>query len=50
MQHFCLAIVLEDLCCDCQGESPDSNSALVDFETTVGRQEFIEKMMAGKHY
>lgn len=33
-----------------RGERPESNSALVDFETAVRRQEFIEKMMAGKHY
>jgi hypothetical protein len=33
-----------------RGEDPGSNSALVDFETPVRRQEFIEKMMAGKHY
>jgi len=33
-----------------KGESPESNSALVDFETATRRQEFIEKMMAGKHY
>jgi predicted dehydrogenase len=33
-----------------KGETPESCSALVDFETAMRRQEFIEKMMAGRHY
>jgi hypothetical protein len=31
-------------------ECGENYGALVDFETAVRRQEFIEKMMAGKHY